>query len=57
MGVNDQYAKSGEVNCVHNKSKATYGHCNKLSDPDCGVGCGASSTADAMKRCNHFESV
>jgi hypothetical protein len=55
--MNVQYAKTGEVDCKYNTSKATYGHCNKLSDPDCGVGCGASSTQDAMKRCSHFDKV
>jgi hypothetical protein len=49
-----QYVKTGGVMCQHNQTKATYGHCKKFSDPDCGVGCGASSTEDAKKRCHEF---
>jgi hypothetical protein len=49
-----EYGKSGDVHCIFNFSKHTYGHCSKLSDPDCGVGCGCNSDDDAKKRCSHF---
>jgi hypothetical protein len=52
--VNDVCYKVGKVQCIYNASKYTYGHCLKLSDPDCGVGCGCNSNDDATKRCNHF---
>jgi hypothetical protein len=55
--MDSQYVKTGEVLCHHNTTKATYGHCNELSDADCGVGCGASSTEDAIKRCKFFVEV
>lgn len=53
----EQYVKSGKVMCEYNASKATYGHCKELSDPDCGVGCGCSSTSDAKQRCRFFKEV
>lgn len=50
-----KYSKTGEVNCVHNSTKKTFGHCKELSELDCAVGCGSSSTDDARKRCKFFK--
>jgi hypothetical protein len=50
---------SGQVMCIYNVRKVTYGHCKALSDPDSNssVGCGCSSTSDAEKRCTFFKGV
>jgi hypothetical protein len=53
--MNESYVKTGSVGCKHNETQATYGRCEKLSDADCGVGCGCNSTEDAKKRCKFFE--
>jgi hypothetical protein len=55
--MSESEIRKNMVNCVHNSTKRTLGHCKELSEPGCGVGCGASSTDDARERCKFFKEL